>query len=81
MKAIRYFSRPPDVDEEEVIAAYKAASVTVRDDGDLLSFDLEGGNPVLLDTVQVDKLRQQCHEWLHRRALTPDKQRRWEEVE
>ncbi len=80
MKGIRYYGRA-------------VGRIGTRPDGkpntlEVVGFDLDqlmirvpGAEPILLDAVQVDKLRQQFHEWLHERALSPGGFLRWEVTE
>lgn len=47
------------------------SSLSVEGLEHLLKFTIKG-NSTLLNAIQVDKLRQQLHGWLHERANAPD---------
>lgn len=66
MDAITYFSKAPHEG---------MPTVRISDhDEHHLKLDLGSGLYVLLNSVQVDKMRQQFHGWLHERALGEDSQ-------
>jgi len=80
MNGLRYFSQVVER-SKSTPSRLTVARMEVRDyNHDHLVIDIEDGTPVVLDAVQVDKLRQQFHGWLHERALGSNG-KRWEEIQ